>query len=78
MDVGFRAPGKPATASAITEGIAPQTIKKVMRWSTTRMLDRYAHPDQTDVRAAIDTIGVGHSVGSSVGHMSVVESVVCR
>lgn len=27
-----------ATALAITEGIAPQTIKRVMRWSTTKML----------------------------------------
>lgn len=46
-----------ATALAITEGIAPQTIKKVMRWSTTRMLDRYAHPDMEDTKAAVDAIG---------------------
>ena len=46
-----------ATALAITEGIAPQTIKKVMRWSTTKMLDRYAHPGQDDVLAAVDAIG---------------------
>lgn len=46
-----------ATALAITEGIAPQTIKKVMRWSTTRMLDRYVHPDASDRQAAVDTIG---------------------
>ena len=46
-----------ATALAITEGIAPQTIKKVMRWSTTRMLDRYAHPDTSDTLAAVDAIG---------------------
>jgi len=46
-----------ATALAITEGIAPQTVKKVMRWSTTKMLDRYAHPDQEDVQAAVDAIG---------------------
>ena len=45
-----------ATTLAITEGIAPQTIKKVMRWSTTKMLDRYAHPDQSDVIAAVDQI----------------------
>lgn len=45
-----------ATALAITEGIAPQTIKKVMRWSTTKMLDRYAHPDKTDVLAAVDSL----------------------
>ena len=46
-----------ATALAITEGIAPQTIRKVMRWSTSRMLDRYAHPDRSDVIAAVDQIG---------------------
>ena len=46
-----------ATALAITEGVAPQTIKKVMRWSTTKMLDRYAHPDLEDTKAAVDAIG---------------------
>ena len=46
-----------ATALAITEGIAPQTIRKVMRWSTTRMLDRYAHPDRSDMISAVDQIG---------------------
>jgi len=46
-----------ATALAIDKNIAPQTIRKVMRWSTTKMLDRYAHPDQADVQAAVDAIG---------------------
>ena len=45
-----------ATALAINEGIAPQTVKKIMRWSTTKMLDRYAHPDVSDVKAAINTL----------------------
>ena len=45
-----------ATALAITENIAPQTIRRMMRWSTAKMLDRYAHPDQTDVLAAANTI----------------------
>lgn len=45
-----------ATALAITEGIAPQTIKRVMRWSTTKMLDRYAHPEMSDALSAVDTI----------------------
>jgi len=45
-----------ATALAITEGIAPQTVKKVMRWSTAKMLDRYAHPDQNDALAAVNTL----------------------
>ena len=45
-----------ATALAITEGVAPQTVKKVMRWSTAKMLDRYAHPDQDDALAAVNAI----------------------
>ena len=45
-----------ATALAISENIAPQTVRKVMRWSNTRMLDRYAHPGQDDALAAVDTI----------------------
>jgi len=45
-----------ATALAITEGIAPQTVKKVMRWANTKMLDRYAHPDQSDALAAVNTL----------------------
>lgn len=45
-----------ATALAITEGIAPQTIKRVMRWSTTKMLDRYAHPDDKDAMEAVNRI----------------------
>ena len=45
-----------ATALAISEGIAPQTIKRVMRWSTTKMLDRYAHPQMADALGAVDQI----------------------
>lgn len=45
-----------ATALAVTENIAPQTIKKLMRWSTTKMLDRYAHPDQSDALAAANKL----------------------
>lgn len=45
-----------ATALAITENIAPRTIQKVMRWSTTKMLDRYAHPDDKDALNAINTL----------------------
>ena len=45
-----------ATALAITEGIAPQTVQKVMRWSSSRMLDRYAHPDQEAALEAVDMI----------------------
>lgn len=45
-----------ATALSITENIAPQTIRKVMRWSTTKMLDRYAHPNDKDATTAIDQL----------------------
>jgi integrase len=45
-----------ATALAVTQNIAPQTVKKVMRWSTARMLDRYAHPDQNDALAAVNAL----------------------
>ena len=46
-----------ATALAVDRNIAPATVKKVMRWSTTKMLDRYAHPDMEDTKAAVDAIG---------------------
>jgi integrase len=45
-----------ATALAVNENIAPQTVKKVMRWSTAKMLDRYAHPQTEDALAAVDTL----------------------
>ena len=45
-----------ATALAVTENIAPQTVRKIMRWSTVRMLDRYAHPDDNDALTAIDAL----------------------
>ena len=52
-----------ATALAITQNIAPQTIKKIMRWSTTRMLDRYAHATSKDASDAVNTMR------SSIGHL---------
>lgn len=45
-----------ATALAITNGIAPQTVQKVMRWSTSKMLDRYAHPQLSDALSAVDIL----------------------
>jgi len=45
-----------ATALAIDESVAPQTVTRIMRWSTSRMLDRYAHPDAEDARAAIELL----------------------
>ena len=43
-----------ATALAITKNIAPQTVTKIMRWSSAKMLDRYAHPDQKDALRAVN------------------------
>jgi len=45
-----------ATALAVDKKIAPQTIKKIMRWSSTKMLDRYAHPDQDDALKAVNRL----------------------
>lgn len=45
-----------ATALAIDKNVAPQTVKKIMRWSTTKMLDRYAHPDDEDAMTAVNSL----------------------
>ena len=45
-----------ATALAVTKNIAPQTVRKVMRWSTVKMLDRYAHPDNDAALKAVNRI----------------------
>ena len=47
-----------ATRLAVDNNIAPQTVRRVMRWSTARMLDRYAHPDDQDALAAADSLGL--------------------
>lgn len=43
-----------ATALAVDENIAPQTVQRLMRWSSTKMMDRYVHPSEDDARAAIN------------------------
>lgn len=45
-----------ATRLAISEGVAPQTVRRMMRWSNTRMLDRYAHPDDDAVFQAANKL----------------------
>ena len=45
-----------ATALAVDKNIAPQTIKKIMRWSTIRMLDKYAHPQTADALEGVNKI----------------------
>ena len=46
-----------ATALAVDKNVAPQTIRKIMRWSTIKMLDHYAHPQTEDALAGVDQIG---------------------
>lgn len=45
-----------ATALAIDKKIAPQTIKRIMRWSTVKMLDKYAHPSNQDALKAVNKL----------------------
>ena len=45
-----------ATALAITANVAPQTVQRIMRWSSTKMMDRYVHPDDEAARAALNSI----------------------
>lgn len=54
-----------ATALAVTENIAPQTVRKIMRWSTVRMLDRYAHPDDNDALTAIEALGTARTTSAA-------------
>ena len=45
-----------ATALAVDQNVAPQTVKKIMRWSTVKMLDHYAHPQTEDAIAGVNQI----------------------
>jgi len=45
-----------ATALSVDQNVAPQTIRKIMRWSTTKMLDHYAHPDTADALDGVNKI----------------------
>lgn len=45
-----------ATALAVDQNVAPQTIKKIMRWSTVKMLDKYAHPQVSDALEGVNRI----------------------
>ena len=48
-----------ATALAINENIAPQTVQKIMRWSSTNMMNVYAHPDIEHLIDAVNSIKKG-------------------
>ncbi len=45
-----------ATIHAIDEHTPPQVVQKIMRWSSTKMMDRYVHPDSESVHAAANTL----------------------
>ena len=45
-----------ATILAVKKNIPAQAIKKMMRWSTAKMLNNYAHPDVEDARSAANAI----------------------
>jgi integrase len=45
-----------ATALAVDAKIAPQVAKRVMRWSTAKMMDNYAHPNMEDALNAVNQI----------------------
>lgn len=45
-----------ATVLAVHENIAPQTLQRIMRWKSTRMMDRYVTPSDQDARKAVNKI----------------------
>ena len=45
-----------ATVLAVHENIAPQTLQRVMRWKSTKMMDRYVTPSDQDARTAVNRI----------------------
>ena len=45
-----------ATALAVTGNVAPQTVQRIMRWTSTKMMDRYVHSDDEAARKAIRKI----------------------
>lgn len=45
-----------ASNLSIDKSIPSQTVRKVMRWSTERMLDRYSHPSTEDALEAVNTV----------------------
>ena len=45
-----------ATVLAVHENVAPQTLQRVMRWRSTKMMDRYVTPSDQDARKAVNKI----------------------
>lgn len=45
-----------ATQHAIDEKTPAQIVKRIMRWSSTKMMDRYVHPEDAAARAAVNAM----------------------
>ena len=45
-----------ATVLAVNQFVAPQTLQRVMRWKSTKMMDRYVTPSDQDARKAVNKI----------------------
>jgi len=45
-----------ATVLAVHENVAPQTLQRIMRWRSTKMMDRYVTPTDQDARKAVNRI----------------------
>ena len=45
-----------ATVLAVNANIAPQTLQRIMRWKSTKMMDRYVTPSDQDALKAVNKI----------------------
>jgi len=45
-----------ATTLAVHRNVAPQVLQRVMRWKSTKVMDKYVNPDDSDARKALDRI----------------------
>lgn len=45
-----------ATTLAVHREVAPQVVQRVMRWKSTKVMDRYVNPDDSDARKALGRI----------------------
>lgn len=45
-----------ATALTIDKKIAPNILQRVMRWSSSKMMDRYVHPNTSDALEAVNKL----------------------
>ena len=45
-----------ATVLAVHENVAPQVLQRIMRWKSTKMMDKYVNPSEEDARKAVNRI----------------------